>query len=926
MTTLTAAAPVATGVSRPDLTAELRDALDRTDPGAMAVLVRGEAGLGKTTLLAEATDAARGSGRHVLEARPAFGERDLPYAGLADLLSSVAPEAIARLPEPQRQALDVALLRTAPTEESADWRPVANGLLEILTGLAESAPVLVVVDDEPWLDQSTARALTFALRRLGEAPITLISARRKPESAHGGIDHGLPERMIDVGPMTTDEIGRLVRTRTGIAIPLPTLARLHQLTGGNPFYALQIAEAWLRAGSPRTDVSLAMPERLRDVVVSRLSGLSDAALEVLLVSSAIARPTLGLLEAVMGQAPRVRQGVEEAEEGGLVTLNGEAIRFTHPLLASATYAGASAPRRRQFHRRLAQAVTEPEEVAHHLAAGTVRPDAEAASTIERGALRAASRGAPDTAATLYEAAARLTVDSEPTEARRRILAAATAHAASGDNGRARALLEQLVADLPPGEDRADALSRLATLLTRSHGVELAVDAWGRALADAPKDSVLAGDIHDNLAWYVCWLGDSTGAHRHALEAQHIAEAAGDEPLLVRALTKVAMLEFQLGRGINRPLLEHAAEVERAAGGAPLEAEGVLIQHLYWSDELDEARERSMAILDAARREGNVGAEIDGLYYLTAIEYFRGDWDAAARHADTVAEKALHAGAEFLAAVIGSWKARIVGSRGDLEEARVLAQHSLAVAQREKHRWMELNCLGTLGLIELTAGNPDAARDHGLAAADAASAIDVPEPGIFHALPDAIEALVATGELETASERLDELQRQADATGRRWAHAAAARCRGLLAAARGDGETAAREHDRSVEGFRLLGYPFELGRSLLAGGSAHRRVRHKKVARELLGEALTVFEALGAPHWRDRAVAELARIDGRAPASGNALTPTERQVADLVAAGHSNREVADRLSVTVRTVESNLTRIYQKLDVRSRSQLARVLSP
>ena len=927
MTTVSAVVPNPTEpIARPELVPDLSAALFRAGGAAAAIVVRGEAGAGKTTLLSQAASLAAAAGHHVLTARPAFGERDLPYAGLGDMLAAVPDGALSRLPEPQRRAIDVALLRTSPTDDdSGDWRPVALGLLEILRGLAASAPVTVLIDDEPWLDRSTSRAVAFALRRVADQPVTLITARRDLSAIAARIDHDLPERRLDVGPMSADELGRLVRVRLGVALPIPSLARLHGVTGGNPFYALQIADAWLRAGGPAGNEPMPMPERMRDIVAERLAGLSDAALEVLLVASATARPTPQLVEQVVRDPSRVASAIEEAEAAGIIGLRGQEIWFTHPLLASGTYAAASVPKRRQLHRRLAEIVTDPEDVARHLAAGTTRPAGEVAALIELGAQHAAARGAPDMAATLFEEAARLTSAEEPGEAGRRMLAAVSAHAASGDTGRARVLLERRIAALPAGEERADALSRLAVLLTKSHGVELAVDAWNRALEDAPKESVLAGDIHDNLAWYVCWLGDSTGAHAHALKARRIAEAASDEPLLVRALTKEAMLEFQLGRGINRPLLERAAEVERAAAGASFEAESVLIQHLYWSDELDEARQRAVVVVEAAQRAADVGAEIEGLYFLMVIDYFRGDWDYALRNGEVLAEKALHAGADFFAAVIDSWRARILGSRGELDTARQLTRDALAVAQREKHRWMELNCLATLGIIELTAGNPAAARDHGLAAAQVAAAIDVPEPGIFHTVPDAIEALIVTGELQAAQERLLELEQQAEATDRRWALAAAARCRGMLSAAQNDNETAIAEHDRAVQGFRPLGYPFELGRSLLAAGTAYRRGRQKKQARDLLNEARTIFERLGAPPWRDRALAELARIDGRAPATGNGLTPTERQVAELVAAGLSNREVADRMSVTVRTVESNLTRIYQKLDVRSRSQLVRVLA-
>ncbi len=919
-------------IGRDDALGELERFLqpDAEASGAPLVLVAsGDAGIGKTCVLDAAADLAMARGYRVLASRPAFGERDLPYAGLADLVAG-ADDLLGELPEPQRRAFDIALQRApGAADGDEDWQPVALGLLAILQRMAEAAPTLVIVDDAAWLDRSTARVLAFALRRLATTRVRLIAAVRPdsgPPELFERAGSELPVQRTWLGPMTREQIGRLVRERLDVTLPLPVLARLHALTAGNPFYALQIASGWQAARTSGVAAArFPLPEALTSVLADRLASLSDEALEALLVVGAMSRADIRQIDAVVGDPARLQRGLEEAEASGIVTLDGTAVTFRHPLLAATVYEGASPPQRRELHKRLAQTIDDDVERARHLAAATIWPDPDVVAVIERGAAAATSRAAPDAAAELMEAAARLTSPTDGADRLRRLFAAADHHRAAGDSHRARDVLRAAVDEAPHGPLRAEALNRLAMILTRTSAVDQAVEAWRLAIEDAPPEGALAGDIQDNLAWYVCWLGDTPGAYEHARTALGIAEQVDDPALLVRVLTKVAMLRFQLGEGVQRESLSHVGQVEEGLGQAAMEADDVLIQQLMWADELDEAEERAAALLARARDHGDVAHEVDALYFQMMLNVHRGKFATAEELAVAVRERALHAGADFLVAVMDGWLGQIVAMRGRFDEGRRLLQAALPIAQREQHRWVELRATGALALLEMAAGRPDEAAARARETLRVAAGVDVPEPGIFHAYVDAIEALVLAGAPGEAEPALADLEERARRFGRRYAIAAAARCRGLVLSATGDVNAGTAELDRSVASFEELPYAFDLARSRLAAGIGHRRIGHKGRARQLLEAAAGAFEELDATPWADRARRELGRVSGRAPSRSNALTETERQVAELVAAGRSNREVADALFITIRTVESNLTRAYQKLDVRSRSQLARALA-
>jgi ATP/maltotriose-dependent transcriptional regulator MalT len=262
--------------------------------------------------------------------------------------------------------------------------------------------------------------------------------------------------------------------------------------------------------------------------------------------------------------------------------------------------------------------------------------------------------------------------------------------------------------------------------------------------------------------------------------------------------------------------------------------------------------------------------------------------------------------------------------GRVEDARAAAAESLRLLQQAGDRWVQLAVTGLLGFLELSLGNAAGAAGLLRPLWPAEKELGRREPALCQELPNAIHALLELGELEEARPLIDELEQCGRAVDNAWSLAQACRLRGLLAAAQGEVGTALAHFEAALHEHERLPVPFEHARTLLALGATLRRARRKAAARETLEQALATFEDLGAPLWVERAREELARISGRRSA-GSELTETEQRIARLVAEGRSNKEVAAALYVTVRTVESNLTRIYAKLGIHSRTELARRVS-
>jgi DNA-binding CsgD family transcriptional regulator len=276
--------------------------------------------------------------------------------------------------------------------------------------------------------------------------------------------------------------------------------------------------------------------------------------------------------------------------------------------------------------------------------------------------------------------------------------------------------------------------------------------------------------------------------------------------------------------------------------------------------------------------------------------------------------------EVLLAVNLYARALVNAHLGLAGQARADAEAGLAFGEQSRDPWLIGINLWVLGFLELSLGRLAEADRHLSRAADIGESIGLQEPGQWRFHADHMEAVIGLGELARAGDLLDRFEERAQATARTWALATAARSRGLLQAARGDVDGAAAAFEKALAHHQRLPMPFELGRTMLARGQLLRRLKQKRAARESLQAALEVFERLGAPLWAERTHAELRRI-GLRPAAPLGLTPTEERVADLVAAGHTNREAAQALFLSVHTVEDNLRRIYRKLGVRSRTELA-----
>jgi DNA-binding NarL/FixJ family response regulator len=262
-------------------------------------------------------------------------------------------------------------------------------------------------------------------------------------------------------------------------------------------------------------------------------------------------------------------------------------------------------------------------------------------------------------------------------------------------------------------------------------------------------------------------------------------------------------------------------------------------------------------------------------------------------------------------------------RGDVQRAREIARQGMEVAERTGNLLHQIRCVALLGFIDLSVGDPTNARDWLEWATELAAAALHGDPGVLRFAADAVEALLGAGDLDGAETRLEILEQRGEALGRAWALATAGRCRGLIESARGNSAAAEVALEQALERHASVPQPMERGRTLLALGTVHRRAKRKLAARHALDEAGGTFRDLGTPLWEAKVAAEFQRIGGRPPAP-HSLTPTERQVAGLVAAGRTNREISEQAFMSVKTVEAHLTRIYSKLEVRSRTELARAV--
>jgi DNA-binding CsgD family transcriptional regulator len=607
---------------------------------------------------------------------------------------------------------------------------------------------------------------------------------------------------------------------------------------------------------------------------------------------------------------------------------GDVIRFAHPLLASAVYASATTEERRRVHAHLAEHVEHPEERARHLALSSAGPDAQIASELDEAADLARRRGAPDSAAELAELGRRLTPVEDVDELRRRTVQAAEDYFDSGDATRAWALFEEAVAGAPPGHERAQILFRLAAIswLDIAQVQQLS----DQARLQAEGDAELLAATHEHLAWAGIYRGDLGAASRHVAASMEYVHRIIATDVRAAAMSTSAMVGFLTGRPPNVLMVEADRLQDLGSKEEPgIEAisyTGPRIGHglqLLWAGDLSTARTTLERELRSYEKRGRYLLREEILCYLAELECRAGNLGAATRAAEEAAEIVTESGR--VSGILFLFpKALLAAHRGAVDEARSTAQEGLRRCLQYEDFLDANRHRSVLGFLELSLGNPAAAHEWLAPVVDFLEDSGVVEPGVIACAADEIEALIGLGKTDRAERLLARFEARARSLDRPWAIATAGRCRALLLAASGDLESARAAIELALKEHHGVGQPLELGRTLLLAGEIERRSKQKRTARASLQEALQIFEQIDAPLWAEKALVSLQRVGGIVGKAGE-LTPTERRVAELAAAGMTNREVAQALFVSVKSVEANLSRVYAKLGIRSRTQLARRMS-
>jgi DNA-binding CsgD family transcriptional regulator len=885
-----------------------------------ALVIEGDAGIGKTTLWHDTLNRARERGFVVLASRAVAAESVLAYAALADLLSDVDESTWADLPAPQQQSLDAALLRRRGQAAPSDARAVAAAFVSVLDRLATQAqgPVLLAIDDVQWVDVSSANVVGFAARRLPRGVGLICTTRSADVAARVQLADPAAVRRIRLQPLTVGELHQVLTLRLGTSPARPTLLRIHQISGGNPFFGLELAREVDTNIGPG---SLPLPGSLNELVSSRIRRVGADAQEVLLAVASLPDPTIRMVaQATDSTAERVLEALGEAETRAVVAIDGNRISFTHPILAHGVYTEASPRRRRAMHRRLAELVFEPELRARHLALSDATGEPTTIEALDAAAEIAQTRGAPAAAAELLELAIGLGAD----DSARRILCA-THYFLAGDAGRARQLLQAVVDDAPAGPPRAEALHQLGLVRLHDDSFSEAAQLLERAVLDSSTDEALRVRILVSLSYALVNAGQIEQAYLRVQLAVAEAERLDIKSLISAALGMRAMLDYMSGRGFDRAALQRAVDLEDEYQPIPLAFRPSVQMTLLraWTGELDAARE---AMVTVGRQCVSAGEENEltfVAFQLTLIDIWRGDFGGAARTAEQAMERASQLGGDFPMFIALTLRAGVSAYLGRADEARRDLNEATAAAQRCDSSRLGEWPITLRGFIEVSCGNYQAALD---AVAPLLAMVqgwpDATEIIAASYLPEAIEAMIGLGRLDDAEPLIDTLERNGRRLDRAWMLAAALRCRAMLLAARGDLAAATGTAELAMTEHQRLPMPFERARTQLLLGQLQRRQRQREASAATLREALRTFEELGTQLWAERAKTELGPgISGKQRTDG--LTPSEQRVAELAVSGMTNRDIAAALFISPKTVEVNLSRIYRKLGIHSRMELYRV---
>jgi DNA-binding CsgD family transcriptional regulator/tetratricopeptide (TPR) repeat protein len=884
--------------------------------------IEGEAGIGKTTLWSVAKEQARERGMRVLSAQAGQAESAMGYAAVADLLSDVDPANFIRLPDVQRVAIDRVLLCSGDDGPPTDQRTVAAAFLAIVEMLAADSPVLLAIDDLQWLDASSRAVVTFAARRFKGRLGVLATERPEPgcPTAMTWLRVGANNDIGRIGlePLSPSGLHAVVSGRLGSSLPRPMMTRIAELSQGNPFYALELARA---VGDRSPTAERELPRTLADLVRSRIGDIDDELRDVLLAVACVSDPTVDLLARAKGITVAEAIALLETAEGrGIVGIEGNRVRFAHPLLARGLYTDSRPSLRRRMHRALAEVETLPEVKARHLALATTSEEPATLDALDAAAQAARSRGASAAAAELVDLAIGLGGDTP-----RRRVQSARYHFHAGDFEHARGILEPVILALQPGPLRATAVGLLAEMSMYHNSFARAADMLQGALVDAEDDPVLLAQTLILLSFAQLNIADYDSSSHNASQAVTLTDELDLPALSSQACAMWVTVNFVCGRGVDEPRLKRALELEHfdADAPGPFDASTVNALVLAWTGRLDEGRAQVSVARNRCLERGEDGHLMFIDLHSALMDVWRGDFTEAARTAKDAMERAEQLGGDHAFVIADAIGAIVAAYAGREQNARAHARAAIEAASRCGSPGLADQAIISLGFLEVSLGNnadaltilqPLVARFSTMPGAEIVTAAF---------LPDAIEAMIGLGRIEDAASMIKALEYHGRRLDRAWMVAIGARCRSMMLAAQGEVGAATRMAQEAMEAHERLPMPFERARTQLLLGQLQRRQRQREAATVTLTEALATFERLNTALWADRARDELARTPVSA-ARTTLLTAAEERVAELAASGLTNRDIGAAVFISPKTVEATLARIYRKLDIHTRAELGRVV--
>ncbi|HZO65530.1 MAG TPA: AAA family ATPase [Kribbellaceae bacterium] len=906
-------------VGRDDLIAQVRTELD----AGGSVILFGPAGIGKSAVArAVIADRSR-DGVRVLTASPSKSESALPYVTLLDLLSPVWESVRDAVPPHLRQPLEVALLKSGAPDSVRDELAVRLAVLQVLRRLATMSPVLVVIDDIQWVDPSSLEVLAFCARRVHAGVQMLVTeqvaAGDSPSKNQASPDSAV---QVEVPGLQPRQVSAMLRTVLGEALPARTLQRIHDASGGNPFLALELGRAVLRhADRLAPDDPLPVSSRLKSLLGDRLSEVKPSTREVLLAAASSPRPTVQSLARACG--PVAEAAVADAERLGLVEMSGTSVRFRHSLLREYIYAEATSEERREAHRQLAGVVDEPVEQVRHLALATQGEDAGLARRLDDAATAARDRGAPGTAARLARLAADRTPFADRESQAERLLQAARDAQAAGlvqESSEAARLAVRVAADVATRTE-----ARLVLIENETADRQQRNELLEQAFADAEGNDLLEAKVRVLRATGAYFDRRLDDAREDADTALELSRRTGDAEVLLAALAMTATLETLTGDGADT----FYYEAGRLAQGRELTyvvvgARQMAAMAELFQGRLEVAYEQISTLLDEVRRSGAVSWLFSVLISATAINERSGRSAEALLTGSECARLGEDIGDEV---EVG----QIVAARGQLsggsvaEGVRLASEAVQRCRENDNNEWLPIG-LVVLGLAKLLEGDTRAAGRACAEAAELDLTFLVNDPAVIAWQADFVEVLVAAGELEEAERTLRAVRERADKLGRTVIDVPLRRADALRVAKAGDAAAALVMLDEAVAAAGEATNPLDLARCELARARVARQARRRSLARSAYASAIEQLEALGAVPWRDIAAAELARLDDPGRQGSAELSDAERTIVEMLHSGATNREIAGALYLSVKAVESQLTRLYRRFNVRNRTQLLRAVDP